>query len=187
MGCVELSECAENRVCPGLAEMVSSPKIFMRLAGLFLVALVSACATTQTLEPFKPVLSQEGTLVWSRGAETFRGRVTADRAPNGAARLRFYRETLQVEVRLEPDNRGTAEGSILPGAWRGPVRSAPAQLGTWFDLAEAYIASPNIPNGQHEVHGPEYRAAYDKTEGRLRSLSVRNSQSGEVLTAYFTN
>lgn len=155
--------------------------------GLLFALLLPACTTTRPLEDFKPVMSQEGTLAWSRGAETLRGRIVAERAPNGAVQLKFFRETLVAEVRFEPGQMGMAGGTILPAGWRGTVRAAPPQFTTWFEMAEAYMASPNIPNGQHEVHAVDYRAAYDKEDGRLRTLSVRNSQSGEVLTAYFQN
>ncbi len=124
---------------------------------------------------------------WQRRDLTLRGDATFTRSKDGEVRIQLSDQTASplLVLRLENDGTLTAKGSLAGSGWSGPHASAPIPLATWANLISIYQAADKLPAGARELHTAGARIACDKTDARLKSLSIANTDTAETLSAFF--
>lgn len=160
---------------------------FRIFAFAFLLSL-GGCANS---ELFKGFLSKQQTHALLRWQQPNGNGLTADsyfsRDPSNGVALLIAKESPQPLLEAVLQN-GTAafRGPILGGiTWSGPVNTAPKRLAPWAALLTAYAQSPGISDGSQEVHTGTYRAQFEKVNGKLKSLYVVSSDTGDSFFVRF--
>lgn len=152
-----------------------------------LISLVG-CASPAFFENFQAQHQHRALLRWQQPNGNG---LTADsyfsRDAAGGVALVIAKESPQPMLEAVLQNGTLAlRGPLIGGfAWTGPVNSAPKPLAPWAALLSAYAQSPAMAEGSQEVHSSAYRAQYVTLNGRLKSLYVVSSDTGDSFVVRF--
>lgn len=159
-----------------------------RLLYLLFALVLGGCAAMKEPAAFKTLeTSQSGTLRWNTGKMVTVGQIVVAKDTDRTAVLQFFKEapTPLLEIRMDSTMEGIASGRLPGAGWRGPVANVPEELELWFGFLQIWLDTPGLPAGNTEIHTASSRAICEKAGRKLRSLSLRNTEESESLTAIF--
>ena len=148
--------------------------------------LFAGCSATHELTPFEAASSEQALIRWKRKGVSLVCEAVCARSAN-AVLVRLYKQspTPLVEFRLEPENYFTAKGRLAGRGWAGPGPGAPAIFSSWIAFLTAYQESASLETGARQVRTAPIRVAYTKAGGKLKALSVSNTDTGDAISAVF--
>jgi hypothetical protein len=152
---------------------------------ILLVTLFAGCAATSDLASFEAASSEKALVRWYRKGISLLCDAVCARSANGAVLVRLYKQSPAplAEFRLEPEDYFVARGRLAGRGWAGPATDAPAIFSSWIAFLKAYRASAGISAGSRQLQTDEMRIASTKSGGKLRTLNVSNTRTGEVISA----
>jgi hypothetical protein len=109
------------------------------------------------------------------------------RSANGAVLVRLYKQSPAplAEFRLDSKNHFVARGRLAGRGWAGAAPSAPAPFLSWIAFLTAYRESASFGAGSRQLQTAASRVTYTKSDGKLKTLNVSNTETGEVISAVF--
>jgi hypothetical protein len=160
----------------------------MRGVLLVCVALLFAgCSATRELPAFETASSEKALIRWQRKGVSLVCDAVCARSQNGAVLVRLYKQSPAplAEFRLEAENYFAARGRLAGRGWAGPAPGAPTTFSSWIAFLTGYQESAGLETGARQVQTAAARVAYTKSGGKLKALSVSNTETGEVISAVF--
>jgi hypothetical protein len=170
------------------SQTAARSKSFMRCILPICVALLfGGCSATHELAAFEAASSEKALIRWYRKGVSLVCDTVCARSQNGAVLVRLYKQspTPLVEFRLEPENYFVAKGRLAGRGWAGPAPGAPATFSSWIAFLSGYQESAGLETGARQIQTAATRVAYTKSGGKLKALSVSNTETGEVISAVF--
>ncbi|HEY5707163.1 MAG TPA: hypothetical protein VIS96_16505 [Terrimicrobiaceae bacterium] len=152
------------------------------------VALVlGGCSAGRELAAFEAASSEKALIRWHRKGVSLVWDAVCARSSNDTVLVRLYKQSPAslAEFRLGPENDFTATGRLAGRGWAGPAPSAPAIFSSWIAFLAAYQDSAGLGPGSRQLQTATTRVASTKSDGRLKALSVSNTETGEVISAVF--
>jgi hypothetical protein len=152
-----------------------------------LALLFAGCPATHELSAFEAASSEQSIIRWKRKRVSLVCDAVCARSPNGAVLVRLYKQSPAplVEFRLDPENYFAAKGRLAGRGWAGPASGAPTIFSPWIAFLTAYRESASFDAGARQVRTPPMHVAYTKSGGKLKALSVSNTETGEAISAVF--
>ena len=149
--------------------------------------LFAGCSATLELTAFEASSSEKALIRWQRKGVSLVCDAVCARSKNGAVLVRLYNQSPAplAEFRLGPENYFAAKGRLAGRGWAGPARGAPATFYSWIAFLAGYQESAFLETGARQVQTAATRVAYTKSGGKLKALSVSNTDTGEVISAVF--
>ena len=155
------------------------------LSFVALALLLMGCAARRDLAAFQPAASAPAIVRWQGRDISLVSDAIFARSASGAVLVRLYKQSPAPlgEFRLEPD--GYLSASQGGRKWAGDSASVPSPLRTWVMFLTTYQGADKLPPGAREIHTAVNRVAYAKEGGKLKSLSVINTDNAETISALF--
>ncbi|HET9524234.1 MAG TPA: hypothetical protein VFO90_08375 [Terrimicrobiaceae bacterium] len=152
---------------------------------IFLAVLFAGCSATTDLASFEAASSEKALVRWYRKGISLLYDGVCARSANGAVLVRLYKQSPAplAEFRIDPEDYFVARGRLAGRGWAGPAPDAPAKFSSWVAFLKAYRASAGISAGSRQVQTDEMRIVSTKSDGKLRTLNVSNTRTGEVISA----
>jgi hypothetical protein len=160
----------------------------MRCVLLICVALLfTGCSATRELTAFEAASSEKAIIRWQRKGVSLVCDAVCARSQNGAVLVRLYKQSPAplVEFRLESESYFAAKGRLAGRGWAGPAPGAPTTFSSWIAFLTGYQESASLETGARQLQTAATRVAYTKSGGKLKALSVSNTDTGEVISAVF--
>jgi hypothetical protein len=149
--------------------------------------LFASCSATTELANFEAASSERALVrLYRKGVSLLCDAVCA-RSANGSVLVRLYKQSPAplVEFRLNPENDFVARGRLAGRGWEGTILSAPGRFSSWIAFLTAYRESAGFGVGSRQLQTAASRVTYTKSGGKLRTLNVTNTETGEVISAVF--
>ena len=149
--------------------------------------LFAGCSATRELTTFETASSEKALIRWQRKGVSLVCDAVCARSKNGAVLVRLYKQSPAplAEFRLGSENYFAAKGRLAGRGWSGPAPGAPATFSSWIAFLAGYQESAFLETGARQVQTAATRVAYTKSGGKLKALSVSNTDTGEVISAVF--
>jgi hypothetical protein len=158
---------------------VRAPALLALLAGMGLCA----CATSRRSD-FIPRSVHSGVVEWRRDANALAARASFETGVKDGFRLEV-RAKSPLLILTRSGGEWMADGPLAGREWRGVWNTAPAMVGDWICVVEAFEGAAFAPPGGSDVRTGRFAVRYAKRGDELRNFELVVVATGDRFRVTF--